>query len=201
MFPFEQGAFEMVVIGALALIIVGPKDLPVLMRKVGQFTAKMRGMAAEFRASFDELARQSELDELRKEVEALRTGTYTALHEPAHSDGAYIAPGLEAPPPHDHATPYMGFDGPPPFGGEVIPPSVDPAPQASIEAPTAPRRRARAAKNGGTAPMEAGSPSEGLAPDGSLSAVKPASKAAGAPRRRTPRAPVPAKTDDQEQAG
>ena len=78
MFPLEQGAFEMLLIGAIALIVVGPKDLPMLMRKVGQFTGKMRGLAAEFRASFDEMARQSELDELRKEVEALRTGTYTA---------------------------------------------------------------------------------------------------------------------------
>ncbi len=64
----------MLIIGALALIVIGPKDLPILMRRVGQFVGKMRGMAAEFRASFDELARQSELDELRKEVEALRTG-------------------------------------------------------------------------------------------------------------------------------
>jgi sec-independent protein translocase protein TatB len=78
MFPLEQGAFEMLLIGAIALIVVGPKDLPILMRKVGQFTAKMRGMAAEFRSSFDEMARQSELDELRKEVEALRTGSYAA---------------------------------------------------------------------------------------------------------------------------
>jgi sec-independent protein translocase protein TatB len=78
MFPLEQGAFEMILIGAIALIVVGPKDLPMLMRKVGQFTAKMRGLAAEFRASFDEMARQSELDELRKEVEALRTGQYVA---------------------------------------------------------------------------------------------------------------------------
>jgi sec-independent protein translocase protein TatB len=78
MFPLEQGAFEMLLIGAIALIVVGPKDLPMLMRKVGQFTAKMRGLAAEFRASFDEMARQSELDELRKEVEALRTGQYVA---------------------------------------------------------------------------------------------------------------------------
>jgi sec-independent protein translocase protein TatB len=58
----------------IALIVVGPKDLPILMRRVGRFVAHMRGMAAEFRASFDEMARQSELDELRKEVEALRTG-------------------------------------------------------------------------------------------------------------------------------
>jgi sec-independent protein translocase protein TatB len=73
MFP-ENRFLELLIIGALALIVVGPKDLPILMRRVGQFVGKMRGMAAEFRASFDELARQSELDELRREVEALRTG-------------------------------------------------------------------------------------------------------------------------------
>lgn len=70
----EHGAIELVFLAAVALIVVGPKDLPVLMRKVGQITAKMRGLAAEFRSSFEELARQSELDELRKEVEALRQG-------------------------------------------------------------------------------------------------------------------------------
>jgi sec-independent protein translocase protein TatB len=72
----EIGATELIVIAAVALIVVGPKDLPVLMRKVGRFMARMRGMAAEFRASFDEMARQSELDELRREVEALRQGGY-----------------------------------------------------------------------------------------------------------------------------
>jgi len=68
------GGFEILVIGLVALLVVGPKDLPMLMRKVGQFVAKARGMANEFRASFDEMARQSELDDLRKEVEALRSG-------------------------------------------------------------------------------------------------------------------------------
>src|SRR3954466_8887936 len=69
----EIGASELLVIAVVALIVVGPKDLPVLLRRFGQFMAKLRGMAAEFRASFQEMARQSELDELRKEVEALRT--------------------------------------------------------------------------------------------------------------------------------
>jgi sec-independent protein translocase protein TatB len=72
MFP-EGRLFDFLIVGAVALIVVGPKDLPVLMRKVGQFMGRMRAMAAEFRASFDELARQSELDELRREVAALRT--------------------------------------------------------------------------------------------------------------------------------
>jgi sec-independent protein translocase protein TatB len=68
------GGFEIVVIGLVALLVVGPKDLPVLMRRVGQMVAKARAMANEFRSSFDEMARQSELDDLRKEVEALRSG-------------------------------------------------------------------------------------------------------------------------------
>lgn len=69
-----MGGFEAVVIALLALVIVGPKDLPILMRKLARWVNKIRGMAAEFRMSFDELARQSELDELRREVEALRRG-------------------------------------------------------------------------------------------------------------------------------
>ncbi|MDE2355505.1 MAG: twin-arginine translocase subunit TatB [Alphaproteobacteria bacterium] len=73
MFP-EGRLFDIVILGVIALIVVGPKDLPILMRKVGQALGRMRAMAAEFRASFDELARQSELDELRKEVDALRAG-------------------------------------------------------------------------------------------------------------------------------
>ena len=73
MFP-EGRILDFLIVGAVALMVVGPKDLPVLMRKVGRFVAHMRGMAAEFRASFDEMARQSELDELRREVEAMRAG-------------------------------------------------------------------------------------------------------------------------------
>ena len=63
----------------VALVVVGPKDLPALLRKVGKFIGKMRGMANEFRASFDEMARQSELDDLRKEVEAMRQASQVAL--------------------------------------------------------------------------------------------------------------------------
>ncbi|WP_367254331.1 Sec-independent protein translocase protein TatB [uncultured Phenylobacterium sp.] len=77
----EVGALEYLVIAAIALIVVGPKDLPMLLRRLGQFVAKLRGMASEFRASFDEMARQSELDDLRKEVEAMRKGQYLDMAE------------------------------------------------------------------------------------------------------------------------
>jgi sec-independent protein translocase protein TatB len=87
MFP-ENRFMEVLIIGALALIVIGPKDLPVLMRRVGQVLGRMRAMAAEFRASFDELARQSELDELRREVEALRQGaSLTGEGDDSHPAG------------------------------------------------------------------------------------------------------------------
>jgi len=73
------GFNEIVILGILALVVVGPKDLPLLFRKLGRWTAKLRGMAQEFRTGFDELARQAELDELKREVEALRRTT--SLHE------------------------------------------------------------------------------------------------------------------------
>lgn len=92
------GGFEILVIGLVALLVVGPKDLPVLMRKVGQFVGKARGMANEFRASFDEMARQSELDDLRKEVEALRSGQgMHALGADAEAAFKDIRSDLEAP--------------------------------------------------------------------------------------------------------
>jgi sec-independent protein translocase protein TatB len=69
------GFQEILLIGILALVIIGPKDLPLMLRKLGRWTAKLRGMAQEFRTGFDELARQAELDELKKEVEALRRST------------------------------------------------------------------------------------------------------------------------------
>jgi sec-independent protein translocase protein TatB len=78
----------------VALVVVGPKDLPRLMRIAGQWLAKARSMADQFRKSFDEMARQSELDELRTELEALR-------HERplADLDHALNAPVLPPPDP------------------------------------------------------------------------------------------------------
>jgi len=72
---------HIIIFVVLALLVVGPKDLPALLRKTGQFMGRLRGMANEFRASFDEMARQSELDELRKEVEAMRAAAAKPVNE------------------------------------------------------------------------------------------------------------------------
>lgn len=68
----QFGLSEFLVLAIVALIVVGPKDLPVMMRKLGQMLAKGRSMAREFQAAFDDIARQAELDELRKEIEDLK---------------------------------------------------------------------------------------------------------------------------------
>lgn len=66
------GFSELILVALAALIIIGPKDLPMMMRRIGQFVAKGRRMAAEFQAAFDDIARQSELDDLKKEIEELK---------------------------------------------------------------------------------------------------------------------------------
>ena len=66
------GFSELLLLALAALIIVGPKDLPLMMRKAGQMVGKARAMAREFQAAFEDIARQSELDDLRKEIEDLK---------------------------------------------------------------------------------------------------------------------------------
>jgi len=63
---------HVVILLVVALVVVGPKDLPRLMHMAGKWAGKARTMANEFRRSFDEMARQAELDELRKEIDDLK---------------------------------------------------------------------------------------------------------------------------------
>jgi sec-independent protein translocase protein TatB len=68
---FDIGWSEMAVVAVVALVVIGPKDLPKLLRTVGEWTGKARALAREFQGHLDELARQSELDELKKQAEAV----------------------------------------------------------------------------------------------------------------------------------
>ncbi len=69
---FDIGWSELLLVLVVALVVVGPKDLPRLIRMVGRWVGKARRMADQFRAGFDELTRETELDELRREISALR---------------------------------------------------------------------------------------------------------------------------------
>jgi sec-independent protein translocase protein TatB len=66
---FDIGWSEMAVIMLVALIVIGPKDLPRLARTLGQWVAKGRGMAREFQRSLEDMAREAELHDVKREIE------------------------------------------------------------------------------------------------------------------------------------
>ncbi|MEL6687255.1 MAG: Sec-independent protein translocase protein TatB [Pseudomonadota bacterium] len=70
------GFGEMVVIALLAVIVVGPKDLPKVMRTMGRFMAKLRAMGQEFRDAFDEMDADDEIKSLRAEIAQMKSLGY-----------------------------------------------------------------------------------------------------------------------------
>lgn len=63
---FDIAPTELMLLGAVALVVIGPKDLPRAMRFVGQWVGRARGMARHFRLGMDEIIRQAELEEMQK---------------------------------------------------------------------------------------------------------------------------------------
>jgi sec-independent protein translocase protein TatB len=73
MFDFGIGYTELVVIALVAVIVIGPKDLPKVLRAFGRTTAKLRGMAREFQGHLDQAMREAGVDEVKKELANLKT--------------------------------------------------------------------------------------------------------------------------------
>ena len=67
---FDIASTELLLVALIALLVIGPKDLPKVLRVVGKWVGKARGVAAQFRAGFDEMVRQSELEEMEKKWKA-----------------------------------------------------------------------------------------------------------------------------------
>src|SRR5215211_2855387 len=68
---FDIGWSELVVIGIVALIAIGPKELPGVLRAVGQWMGKIRRMASEFQGQFQEAMREAEMADLKKSVDEM----------------------------------------------------------------------------------------------------------------------------------
>ena len=65
---FEIGWTEILLIAVVAIVVIGPKDLPRVMRIVGQWTGKMKRMGREFQNQFQEALREAELEDVRKDI-------------------------------------------------------------------------------------------------------------------------------------
>src|SRR5579862_6099216 len=66
---FDISWTEFLLIGVVALIVIGPKELPGVLRTLGQYTRKVRGMAADFQNQFQEAMREAEMADLKKQVD------------------------------------------------------------------------------------------------------------------------------------
>jgi sec-independent protein translocase protein TatB len=69
---FDIDAGKILVVGVVALLVIGPKDLPRVLRTVGQTVGKMRRMAAEFQNQFAEAIKEADLEDVKKEFSAIR---------------------------------------------------------------------------------------------------------------------------------
>ena len=85
---------ELLVIAIVALVVIGPKELPGMLRSWGKWMAQARAMASEFRGHVDEMVRQSELDEVKKQLESTTGGVDLKSLDPTQEIRSVIQEGM-----------------------------------------------------------------------------------------------------------
>jgi sec-independent protein translocase protein TatB len=120
---FDIGWSELMVIAVVAIVVIGPKDLPRVMRLVGQWSGKLKRMARDFQGQFNEALREAELDDVRKDVEAIGKN----LKQEVAKTGAEIDKGMTIAAPPVAAAP----------AAETAPAAELPAPVAAVAEPVA----------------------------------------------------------------
>ena len=128
---FDFAWSEIMLIGVVALIAIGPKDLPVAMKAVTQIIKKARRMAAEFQTHVDDMMRDANLDEVRQQINEIRNfdikGTVEQAVDPDHSlRDTFASNPLE---------PAKDPTGDPPAEPQPIAVDGEPAAEAAIAAP------------------------------------------------------------------
>lgn len=124
---FDIDMSEFAVIGIVALLVVGPKDLPRLMRTVGQWVGRARGMARHVRSGFDTMVREAEIEEMNK-----RWAKDNAAIMAATSGHDYLEAAPVWPQTHDPAPALLD-------ASMAVAPDPDPAPD--LAAPPGPHAR------------------------------------------------------------
>lgn len=92
---FDIGWQEILIIAVVVVIVVGPKDLPKVLRAVGHWTAKARSMVREFQGHLDDMVRESELDEFKKEIEKAADEPLGEAYEHIVGDDGAMADAFE----------------------------------------------------------------------------------------------------------
>jgi sec-independent protein translocase protein TatB len=192
---FDIGWTEMLVIAVVMIVVVGPKDLPKMLRTFGRTTAKMRAMAGDFQKQFNEALREAELEDVKKSVDSLKSLNPAAeirkQLNPLEKAAADVRSGLDAalkptPKPADAAAAVAKSAEPLKNGATAMP-----AAQALPEAPATPAVAAPAAAAVAAAPIApmapaaAAAPAKPAEPEAMSAAPMPAATAATKPRART----------------
>lgn len=82
---FDITSSKLLILAIVALLVVGPKDLPLLLRTIGKYMGVIRRHAAEFRAQFDEAVRETELEQLKQDLESVGHEMKSTIDEGAAS--------------------------------------------------------------------------------------------------------------------
>jgi sec-independent protein translocase protein TatB len=88
---FDLTSSKLLLLGIVALLVVGPRDLPLLLRTIGKYIGMIRRKANEFRAQFEEAIRESELEQLKNDVESVGRETQASLRQAESSVEAEIS--------------------------------------------------------------------------------------------------------------
>src|SRR2546421_2120408 len=141
---FDIGWSELLLIGIVALIAIGPKELPGALRTLGQWMGKVRRMASEFQNQFHEAMREAELADLKKEVDEMATKAQSYAHFDPIEDVRRDLEKAAGPPPDldtltDTASPPPSASTPPAAPPPASPPAATEAAPAAVPAePEAP---------------------------------------------------------------
>ena len=87
---FDFGWIEILIIGLVMVLVLGPKELPHAMRSIAKVMRKARKLAAEFQGHFDDMLRETELDEVKKQVDQLKRTNLSSEIEKAIDPGGEI---------------------------------------------------------------------------------------------------------------
>jgi sec-independent protein translocase protein TatB len=124
---FDFAWSEIIVIAVVALVVIGPKDLPKVLRTVGIWVGKARSIAREFQSSLDQMIREAELDEVRKDVEKATSMNIADELEKTIDPGGEMKQALAEPSIADHSLTAPETAAPAPPLPEPIPAAAEPA--------------------------------------------------------------------------